>query len=54
MQVYILFRALSEVTCALQVWQLIAGRVQPVLQAVPMLRMPIDFVKRAFDHPAGR
>ena len=35
----------------LQVWQIIADKTRPVLQAVPMLRIPIDFVKRSFDQP---
>ncbi|CAL5220522.1 g2554 [Coccomyxa viridis] len=34
-----------------QVWQIIADKTRPVLQAVPMLRIPIDFVKRSFDQP---
>ena len=35
----------------LQVWGMIADKTRPVLQAVPLLRVPIDFVRRAFDNP---
>ena len=36
---------------SMQVWQIIADKTRPVLQAVPMFRIPLDFVKRSFDQP---
>lgn len=44
-------RLLTELQCCMQVWGIIAEKTRPVLQMVPMLRMPIDFVKRSFDNP---
>ena len=41
----------TGIHCTMQVWQIIADKTRPVLQAVPMLRIPLDFVKRSFDQP---
>ena len=40
-------------TCVLcqQAWSAINSRAAPLLQAVPLLQTPIDFIRRQFENP---
>ena len=35
----------------IQAWSAINSRAAPLLQAVPLLRVPIDFMRRQFENP---